>query len=47
MRRSLTVYDSLGAAHTASMYFVKTANANEWQTQLYVDGNSGRDGADT
>jgi flagellar hook protein FlgE len=36
---SLTVYDSLGAAHTASMYFVKTANPNEWTTQLYVDGN--------
>jgi flagellar hook protein FlgE len=37
---SLTTYDSLGAAHTATMYFVKTANPNEWTTQLYVDGNS-------
>ncbi len=37
---SLTVYDSLGAAHTASMYFVKTANPNEWQTLLYVDGTA-------
>jgi flagellar hook protein FlgE len=37
---SLTVYDSLGAAHTASLYFVKTANPNEWTTQLYVDGNA-------
>lgn len=35
---SLTIYDSLGAAHTASMYYVKTANPNEWQTHLYVDG---------
>jgi flagellar hook protein FlgE len=35
---SLTIYDSLGAAHTASMYYVKTTNANEWQTHLYVDG---------
>ncbi|MEQ1579591.1 MAG: flagellar hook protein FlgE [Steroidobacteraceae bacterium] len=35
---SLTVFDSLGAAHTASMYFVKTANPNEWQSSLYVDG---------
>ena len=37
---SLTVYDSLGAAHTATMYFVKTATANQWDTQLYVDGNA-------
>jgi flagellar hook protein FlgE len=37
---SLTVYDSLGAAHTASMYFVKGANPNEWTTHLYVDGTA-------
>ncbi|HKR34352.1 MAG TPA: flagellar hook protein FlgE [Steroidobacteraceae bacterium] len=37
---SLTTYDSLGAAHTATMYFVKTANPNEWTTQLFVDGNA-------
>src|SRR5262245_27159124 len=37
---SLTTYDSLGAAHTATMYFVKTANPNERTTQLYVDGNA-------
>jgi flagellar hook protein FlgE len=37
---SLTTYDSLGAAHTATLYFTKTANPNEWTTQLYVDGNS-------
>jgi flagellar hook protein FlgE len=36
--RSLTVYDSLGAAHTASMHFVKTAT-NEWDVHLSVDGN--------
>jgi flagellar hook protein FlgE len=35
---SLTVYDSLGAAHTATMYFDKTATANQWNTRLYVDG---------
>src|SRR5689334_19700136 len=35
---SLTIYDSLGAAHTASMYYVKTATPNQWQTYLYVDG---------
>ncbi len=37
---SLTVYDSLGAAHTQSMYFVKTANPNEWQVHVAVDGNA-------
>jgi len=36
---SLTVYDSLGAAHTASLYFTKTATANDWTVQTYVDGN--------
>ncbi len=35
---SLTIYDSLGAAHTASMYYVKTATPNQWQTYMYVDG---------
>jgi flagellar hook protein FlgE len=35
---SLTTYDSLGAAHTATLYFVKTAVPNAWTTQLYVDG---------
>jgi flagellar hook protein FlgE len=35
---SLTMYDSLGAAHTGTLYFSKTANPNEWTTQLYVDG---------
>ena len=37
---SLTTYDSLGAAHTGTLYFTKTANPNEWTTQLYVDGNA-------
>src|SRR5690348_18027401 len=35
---SLTVYDSLGAAHTASLYFVKGAAANSWSSYLYIDG---------
>ncbi len=35
---SVTVYDSLGAAHTSTLYFVKTATANQWDTRLYVDG---------
>ena len=37
---SMTVYDSLGAAHTASLYFIKGATANDWTTQLYVDGTA-------
>lgn len=37
---SVTVYDSLGAAHTSTLYFVKTATANQWQTRLYVDGTA-------
>lgn len=37
---SLTVYDSLGAAHTASLYFIKGAAAGAWSTQLYVDGTA-------
>jgi flagellar hook protein FlgE len=36
---SLTVYDSLGSAHTQSLYFVKTTNPNEWTVQTYIDGN--------
>jgi flagellar hook protein FlgE len=35
---SLTLYDSLGAAHTGTMYFEKTANPNEWTTRLFIDG---------
>lgn len=37
---SVTVYDSLGAAHTSTLYFVKTANPNEWQSYMYVDGTA-------
>jgi flagellar hook protein FlgE len=37
---SLTTYDSLGAAHTSSLYFVKGATANNWTVQLYVDGSA-------
>jgi flagellar hook protein FlgE len=37
---SMTVYDSLGAAHTATTYFVKTATANQWNQRLYVDGTA-------
>jgi flagellar hook protein FlgE len=33
------VYDSLGAAHTASLYFVKGAT-NTWSAHMYVDGTA-------
>jgi flagellar hook protein FlgE len=36
---SLVVYDSLGAQHTASMFYEKTAVANQWNTYMFVDGN--------
>ncbi len=35
---STTVYDSLGEAHTATMYYRRTANAGEWNVYTYVDG---------
>jgi flagellar hook protein FlgE len=35
---SLTLYDSLGATHTGTMYFVKSATANQWTAQLSIDG---------
>ncbi|MEO6078243.1 MAG: flagellar hook protein FlgE [Steroidobacteraceae bacterium] len=37
---SLTVYDSLGAAHTATMYFVKGAASGAWDSRLYLDGTA-------
>lgn len=36
---STTVYDSLGNAHTTTVYYRKTA-ANTWDQHLYIDGNS-------
>jgi len=36
---SVTVYDSLGAAHTATVYFVKDAAVNTWNTQVEIEGN--------
>lgn len=35
---SVTIYDSLGSAHTSTFYFVKTANVNEWTIQAQIDG---------
>ena len=35
----LTIYDSQGGAHQATVYYVKTAN-NTWNANLYIDGQS-------
>lgn len=37
---SVTVYDSLGAAHTATVYFIKDAAPNTWNTQVEIDGTA-------
>ena len=37
---SVTVYDTLGAAHTATVYFVKDAAANTWNTNVEIDGTT-------
>jgi flagellar hook protein FlgE len=37
---STTVYDSLGAPRTLTMYFVKTATAGEWDAYAYMPDNS-------
>jgi len=37
---SLTVYDSLGGEHTATMFFVKSATANQWGSHLRIDGDN-------
>lgn len=34
---SLTIYDSLGASHLATMYFRKTGTPNEWESYIFVD----------
>jgi flagellar hook protein FlgE len=36
---SMTVYDSLGAAHTATVYFIKDAVENQWSMRFFIDGN--------
>lgn len=35
---STTVYDGLGNAHVLSLYYVKTANPNEWEVHSMIDG---------
>lgn len=36
---STVVYDSLGTAHTSTLYYVKSAVLNQWDTYQYIDGN--------
>ncbi len=35
---SLTVYDSQGTAHLATLYYRKTGIPNQWETYFYFDG---------
>jgi flagellar hook protein FlgE len=35
---SVTIYDSLGSAHTATTYFIKDAAVNTWNLQIAIDG---------
>ncbi|MDJ0757821.1 MAG: flagellar hook protein FlgE [Woeseiaceae bacterium] len=35
---SFTAYDSLGAPHTATVYFIKDAAPNTWNTEVRIDG---------
>jgi flagellar hook protein FlgE len=37
---SMTIYDSLGAAHTATIYLIKTPLANTWEQRLAIDGTA-------
>jgi flagellar hook protein FlgE len=37
---SWTVYDSLGAAHTATMYFTKEAGPGAWNSRFHIDGTA-------
>lgn len=36
---STVIYDSLGSAHTSTLYYVKSAVLNQWDTYQYIDGN--------
>ena len=37
---SVTIYDTLGSAHTATFYFIKDAAVNTWTVQAQIDGNN-------
>ena len=36
---SVTIYDSLGTAHTSTFYFIKDAAVNTWTVQAQIDGS--------
>ena len=36
---STVIYDSLGTAHSTTLYYVKSAVANQWDTYQYIDNN--------
>lgn len=40
---ALSIYDTLGNAHTMTYYFVKTANPREWNVYANVDGTTNAD----
>ncbi len=44
---SLTIYDSLGNSHVASIYFSKNAAANTWDVNMIVDGGQYNAAANT
>lgn len=37
---SITTYDTLGSAHTATFFFIKDPVVNTWNTQVQIDGNN-------
>ena len=37
---SVTIYDSLGSAHTSTLYFIKDAAVNTWTVQAQIDGTN-------
>jgi flagellar hook protein FlgE len=37
---SMTAYDSLGATHTGTLYFVKDSTPNQWSTYFFMDGTN-------
>ena len=42
-----TVYDSLGAAHSASLYFAQTATPGTWTVYTVIDGDTTQDTSTT
>jgi len=37
---ALSVFDSLGSAHTATLYFAKSSTPNQWASYLRIDGDN-------